>query len=91
MYFNDQNDKRKKYQLILPKKVTIKMTIVEVVSSYNEDQIALVRVKLNSDILSKVSYLSLVDEKNVVERGDPLKVVSQIPRWILIIDKVNMR
>jgi hypothetical protein len=65
------------------------MTIVEVLSYYNEDQITLVRVELNSDLLSKVSNSSLVDEKNVVEMGDPLKVISNILLWRLIIDKVS--
>jgi len=50
----------------------------------------MVRVKLDTDPLSKISDSSLVDEKNMVERRDSttlLKMTNQIIRRRLIIDK----
>lgn len=64
--------------------------IFEVLSKYYTIiNITWIRLELDSDHVSKVSGLSLADEKNVVERGELIEVTGQVCLLRLVVCKVD--
>jgi hypothetical protein len=60
----------------LPYETWCKITITMMIHCMGFTNIMLIQVELNSESLKKVSDLSLVDGKNVIERETVLKIVN---------------